>query len=248
MPIRSIKAGETLPQVAAEEGFGDLDKIWNHPNNADLKKRRDPCVLAPGDQLFVPDRELVKLDLATMKRHKVVVKRPKLSLIVVLQNSSGAPLAGVSGTLTCDGTPFPVSADGDGRVTQDIPIDTEFAELALDAPAAAQDAGADGEQAGDLDNAGAEEDNDAAKIGMLVGHLGPLDTAAGWRARLANLGYPVEIPSGDAGAAPAQEAEDEEEDPSLRLAIEEFQCEHDLPVNGERDAATEAKLLEIHGS
>ena len=64
------------------------------------------------------------------------------------------------------------------------------------------------------------------------------------------------IPSGDAGAAPAEEAEaasDEEaeaedEDPSLRLAIEEFQCEHDLPVNGERDAATEAKLLEIHGS
>lgn len=69
-----------------------------------------------------------------------------------------------------------------------------------------------------------------------IGDLDPVDTDSGAAARLNNLGYFV-----------PPEADREEDE--LRSAIEEFQVDHDMkPPTGENDAATQAKMLEVHGS
>jgi len=70
---------------------------------------------------------------------------------------------------------------------------------------------------------------------LKIGHLDPVTEDSGWQGRLVNLGY-------YAGAVGDDDAV------QLRHAIEEFQCDHKLPVTGELDGATQAKLLEQHGA
>jgi hypothetical protein len=67
-----------------------------------------------------------------------------------------------------------------------------------------------------------------------IGSLDPVDSDLGWRARLINLGY---YPGGLADT----------DGERLRHAIEEFQCDHDLKVTGEADAATQSALVRVHG-
>ena len=66
-----------------------------------------------------------------------------------------------------------------------------------------------------------------------IGHLDPVEEKSGQLARLTSLGYydgPKEAP-----------------DDQFQSAVEEFQCEHQLPVNGLCNAQTQAKLMQIHG-
>jgi len=69
---------------------------------------------------------------------------------------------------------------------------------------------------------------------LKIGHLDPIDEHAGRRERLNNLGY-------RAGQG------DDADDLLFRSAVEEFQCDHDLPVDGVVDPDTQGKLQEIHG-
>lgn len=73
---------------------------------------------------------------------------------------------------------------------------------------------------------------------LLVAHLQPVDTVAGQVARLQNLGY-----------RPGELDGDEAKDPyALWSAIEEFQCDHGLDVDGLAGEKTQAKLLAVHGA
>jgi hypothetical protein len=69
---------------------------------------------------------------------------------------------------------------------------------------------------------------------LKIGHLDPPEEESGQRARLANLGYYF-----GSGADVDQE--------ELRFAIEEFQCDHGLAVDGVCGPNTRKKLLEVHG-
>src|SRR5262249_44370257 len=75
---------------------------------------------------------------------------------------------------------------------------------------------------------------DALVIPIKIGHLDPVDERTGQQARLANLGYytgPI----------------DGQENPAFRLAVEEFQCDHGLAVDGVCGSQTQAKLKLVHG-
>ncbi len=69
-----------------------------------------------------------------------------------------------------------------------------------------------------------------------IGHLDPVDKDSGWLGRLTNLGYFA--PGGDAQV----------DDLRLHYAVEMFQRDHKLKVSGNLDAATKAKLKDVHGS
>jgi hypothetical protein len=69
---------------------------------------------------------------------------------------------------------------------------------------------------------------------VVIAPLEPVDHPRGQRARLDNLGY-VWI------------FDDEEAEVPSIYAIEEFQCDHGLPVDGACGPTTQAKLVEVHG-
>lgn len=72
------------------------------------------------------------------------------------------------------------------------------------------------------------------EIPIRIGDLDPVELPSGQIARLNNLGYYV------------GELEDADEK-QLRLALEEFQADHELTVTGQADPPTRDRLLELHG-
>ena len=75
------------------------------------------------------------------------------------------------------------------------------------------------------------------EIPLRIGHMDPVDELSGKIARLNNLGY-------DAGDIDEDADETSER---FRSAVEEFQCDHKLHIDGICGAATQAKLKEVHG-
>jgi hypothetical protein len=71
-------------------------------------------------------------------------------------------------------------------------------------------------------------------IEVLFGQIDPVEEVTGAQARLCNLGYECAL-SGKL-------------DDTTREALEVFQEDNGLEVTGENDAATRAKLVELHGS
>lgn len=69
---------------------------------------------------------------------------------------------------------------------------------------------------------------------LLLGHLAPEKTREGQIARLLNLGYLL--------------SEDDDDEESFRSAVEEFQCDNKLQIDGKCGPKTQAKLLSVHGS
>ena len=171
--IHTVEQGEYLASIAKDYGFSDWHTIYDHPQNADLKKRRpNPDILFPGDELFIPDKAQKQESCATEKKHRFQVKVPKAWLKIVLKDSEGKPLSNQPytlnlGCLACNGT-----TDGVGSLQQKIPIGIEIGQLTLD------------------------------KLGLTwplkIGHLDPIndggdgeDSAitSGLQARLNNLGF-----------------------------------------------------------
>jgi uncharacterized Zn-binding protein involved in type VI secretion len=72
-------------------------------------------------------------------------------------------------------------------------------------------------------------------IPFTIGTLAPADTILGQEARLNNLGYRAGT-TADASSLP------------FRSAVEEFQCDEKLPVDGKCGPATQSKLRSVHGS
>jgi len=71
-------------------------------------------------------------------------------------------------------------------------------------------------------------------IPIKIGHLDPVEEQTGQIARLNNLGY---------FAGPIDEVDEQ----FLRSAVEEFQCDEKLTVDGKCGPKTQAKLKAIHG-
>lgn len=166
-----VEQGEYLASIAKDYGFSDWHTIYDHPQNADLKKKRpNPNVLFPGDQLFIPDKQLKEESCATEKKHRFQIKVPKASLKIVLKDSDGNALSNQPYTLKIAWLEFKGTTDGNGALEQKVPIGVQTGDLHLD------------------------------KLGidwpLKIGHLDPIEDKgssneilSGVQARLNNLGF-----------------------------------------------------------
>jgi N-acetylmuramoyl-L-alanine amidase len=169
--VHTVEQGEYLASIAKDYGFSDWRTIYDHPENADLKKiRPNPDVLFPGDQLFIPDKTQKRESCPTEKKSRFQVNVPKALLKIVLKNSEGKAIKNQPYTLKIAWQTLTGSTDGTGSLQQKIPIGIDTGNLSLD------------------------------KLGLTwplkIGHLDPVhdeggDEAivSGLQARLNNLGY-----------------------------------------------------------
>jgi N-acetylmuramoyl-L-alanine amidase len=211
----TVKQGDHVPGLAWSFGFSDFLKIWNHPNNAELKgKRKNPNVLFPGDTLYIPDREQGWYTRPTDQTHTFVVNRKPLKLTLILRDQYEQPIANAPCILQVDFQSNQLTSDADGKLELVIPPSAGVSQLVIQ----------DKEQT----------PYGGITIPIKIGHLDPIDEVAGQQARLSNLGYFTGDIDGTDG-------------PEFQMAVEEFQCEQKLTVDGICGPKTQAKLKEVYG-
>ncbi len=212
--VHTVVQGEHLSGIAKKYGFASYKTIWDHAQNAEVKKKRqNPNVIFPGDRLFIPDKEVKDESGGTEKRHRFQVKAEKLTLRLVLEDLYGKPIANAQCELRVENEVFTLTTSGQGKIEQDIKPTDERAFLTIKDP---------------------QTPVNEIQIPVMIGHLDPVEEVSGQKTRLANLGY-------YAGRIDGQD------DPAFRLAVEEFQCEHGLTVDGVCGPKTQAKLKSVHG-
>lgn len=95
-------------------------KIWNHGSNATLKNlRKNPDVLFPGDEVFIPDITLKEENCATEQLHKFVKKIEKVKLRLRLLEDD-KPRKNLKYKLKIGNQELEGTTDGDGKLEHDI--------------------------------------------------------------------------------------------------------------------------------
>lgn len=183
------------------------------PNAALRKKRDNPHVLFPGDELFIPDKEERQEAGTTETIHRFRLRAQPLTLRLALKDFDHQPLANIPCELHVEGAVHQLTTDSAGRIQQPISTKAESAVLVFKDPLVPFPLG----------------------IPLKIGHLDPVEELSGQEGRLNNLGY-------HAGAL------DDPIDDRFRFAVQEFQCDHGLQVDGLCGPHTQAKLKDVHGS
>ena len=205
-----VQQGEHLPQIAEQYAFRDYRTIWDHPRNAALKtQRKNPNVLLPGDEVFIPDKVQKTASCATTQRHRFQIQAQQVWLRIVVKDVDDEPIVDTPYHLEVEGQVYELRTKAGGLIEHLIPKTAKSGKLVLP----------------EL----------ALHLPFRIGDLDPVEETTGWQARLNNLGYGA----GNSTAA---------DDPQLLSAIEEFQCDYDLTVDGVCGPQTQAKLKALHGS
>jgi hypothetical protein len=160
----TITQGDHLSGIAQKFGFADFETIWNHGNNQALKnKRKDPHVLYPGDQVFIPDRNVKTVSVPTTKVHRFRTTTKPLLLRIALKDFDDKPIANTACELDVEGKTQKLTTDADGQIQAKIPKTAQKGMLRVP----------------ELD----------MEVPIKIGHLDPVEEDSGWQARLINLGY-----------------------------------------------------------
>ncbi len=165
MAIHVVRQGEHLAAIAHRYGFSDYRVLWEHPQNAELRQRRrdNPNVLRPGDEIFIPEREECAEEGATEQRHRFVRHGTQLMLRLRVRDIDGQPIENTECELYIGLDRHVLTTNGDGILEHPLPLDAENGRLRVS------------ERNLDFD--------------LRIGHLDPIDETPGQRARLNNLGY-----------------------------------------------------------
>lgn len=157
-----VQQGDCISSIAYEYGFF-WETIWNHPNNAQLKKeRKDPNILAPGDLVFIPDKRLKDVRRPTEQMHRFRLKSVPAKLRLQLFEGE-TPRANQAYELRVSNRKFTGNTNARGVLTESIPPDAEEGELII----------------------GPHRE----RYVLLFGHLNPVSDLSGVQSRLNNLGY-----------------------------------------------------------
>ena len=179
----TVQPGEYMELIAKQAGFSDYKVIYDDAHNAAFKSARpNPDVLYPGDKIYIPDRDPGADAAATDKKHKYVLKEPKLTLDVYLRRN-GVPLKNRDYTLkfkSPDGKDQKLTGNtgADGHVLQKEKIPVGVAEVKLTLASLP-----------------------SYTRTLKLGFLHPITVASGVQMRLNNLGFACGTPNGTASAA-----------------------------------------------
>jgi ribosomal protein S28E/S33 len=167
-----IQQGDYLDKLATQLGF-DAKAVWNDGANADLRAKRKPDQLHPGDVLHIPDapREGIALEHGTVNRYQARVPRVPLHLEF---ETDGKPNANEACVVEGLGEPLETKTGGDGRLSLAVPVtvrelSVRFVKRNVVYP-------------------------------VRVGDMDPIDEPSGVAKRLVHLGYLVDEPDEDPDA------------------------------------------------
>ena len=133
MSVHKVKQGECLASIAAKYGFGDGKIIYQHPQNAELRKMRpSPHLLYPGDEVFVPEKKLKTVTVKMGQELRIRVKVPTRKIQLDILDESDRPLANADWLIEGDGLEARGKTNGNGRVEAEVPATTSWLTLQVD--------------------------------------------------------------------------------------------------------------------
>lgn len=165
--IHTVRQGDYLSKIAQEYGFSDWRTIYDHPDNAELRRLRpNPNLLYPGDRIAIPEQAEKTVDVSTGTRQRFRVRRQTNRLHVLLRDWEQQPLRNKPYVLSFRGQTIEGTTDGQGAIDHEIPANLTAAELRVD----------------------------GQSMQLRIGALDPLDDTddggvSGVQGRLYNLGY-----------------------------------------------------------
>ncbi len=170
-----VKQGETLSSIALENGFRNFHTIFDDPSNAALRAKRDPHVLLPGDELFIPDPKDRTESRPAGAAHRFVADVSALLLRLRLLDVNGQAIASAPCDvgLESDQPPDTVNTDAKGVLEEPVGATVQKGEVV--AHIVAKKSPPPPEQ--------------KVKFELRIGHLNPEFKLSGQQARLNNLGY-----------------------------------------------------------
>jgi len=173
--------GECLISIAQKYGIANWRTIYDAPENEAFKKqRKDPNMICPGDNIFIPGLTGSKQPANLNKKTTYVLKKAKGFLSICLVDSKSKPLPDIPYDVSFykseqdkKGEPLQVIAgektDADGYVEQKMPKAAKFAVITyspyLKRPSLKQ------------------------KMGLKLGELDDPSTQLGMRSRLNHFGF-----------------------------------------------------------
>ncbi len=176
MAIHIIQQGECLSSLAARYGLAGWEQLHNDPANTELKKKRpNPNILFPGDEVTVPDCAPKSVSIATERTHTFVVKLGKIKLRVALVERSGKPYEGKRFIVNAGAREIGGKTAAGGIIEVEVPAALSSARLRV----WLGDQGADALPTIDRD--------------LSIGHIDPIETVSGVQGRLSNLAYKCAI-------------------------------------------------------
>ena len=160
--IHIVSQGEGISSIADSYGFSPL-RIWHDPANVSLRRKRiDPNILLPGDEVVIPDMEAKHQTCATERRHRF--KRVGIPAILRLQMlREGRPRANEPYTLVVDGRILQGTTDAEGVLECYVPTGCRTGTLRLG--------------------------NEQEEFEVSIGQMDPINEMIGIQKRLGNLGY-----------------------------------------------------------
>jgi Putative peptidoglycan binding domain len=171
--IYEVVQGDCLNTIAYRFRFADYKLIYDHPQNKDFKKKRpNPNVIYPGDQIFIPPLRLKQTNGSTDKTHRFVCKTPKVHIQVYFELNQ-EPYADRAFTLTADGSTVKGTTSSKGLLKADVPIEATTARVVFDKTHLA--------------------------FTLEIGNLDPITEVSGMQDRLNNLGYDCGDEDGELG-------------------------------------------------
>jgi hypothetical protein len=216
----TVAAGDCISSIAFAAQL-PIDMVWNAPQNKDLKNRRkDPCVLMPGDHVIIPPKR-VKVDKRkTQFTHQYRVKPlpPREYKLQILLGDK--PRQDVDYEVMIDGQPGVLKQAGPW-ISFLIPPDAKVARITLKFIRGRK-----------LSKILLEK----FEYTVQLGHLRPAaaDTPGGIEDRLRNLGYYA--------------CWEEGVTPSLEKVLRLFQLSHGItPADGKVSSETLRKLMDLTG-
>ncbi len=134
--LHIVQKGENLARIAQQYGFKGWSKLWEAPDNEELrKKRRSPHVLRPGDQVVVPAPEIREIVRPTDQTHRIVVTEELVEFRVVLQDHNQQPFANEPYELRvvtpAKDAPRQGTTDGAGKVVEQLSAAVQNVEIRL---------------------------------------------------------------------------------------------------------------------
>lgn len=165
-----VRQGECISSIAYKYGFLP-GTLWNLSENAELKElRKDPNVLFPGDEVFVPEKREKSESGATDQRHTFRRKGVPEVLRIRLADASGEPRQHQAYVLVVEGRMIAGKTNAAGLLKQPIPPNAREGCLKVQVQ----------DESGEM----IEEE-----YPLHLGNLDPVTEVSGIQSRLANLGF-----------------------------------------------------------